>query len=335
MLLVVGATGMLGSEVCRQLMAAGTPVRALVRRSSDSTRVRELRELGVDLVEGDLQDPASLAAACLGVRCVVSTASAIMTQRADDDLRRVDLDGTLALVDAAEQAGVSHFVYVSISGRIDVECALVRAKRVVEDRLRQGTGMTHTILRPTAFMESWLAPALGFDISAAHARILGSGRNRVSWIAVADVARFAVAATSHSFMRNVSQELGGPQALSTLDVVQLCEELGSSPFELEFTDEETLERGYLCEAEEPARTFAALQLAMARGDAIPMHRLLAFFPFELGTVRQHVARTMRRYSNDWVVDVVGSYRYVSKNPVPAPLSGLPPLRPESLADPFI
>jgi hypothetical protein len=184
-------------------------------------------------------------------------------------------------------------------------------------------------------METWLTPAFGFDIAHAHARILGSGRNRVSWVAVADVARFAVAATSHSFMRNVTQEIGGPQALSVLDVVQLCEELGSSPFELEFTDEESLERRWLCEAAEPERTFAALQLAMARGDAIPMHRLLAFFPFELGTVRQHAARAMRRFSNEWVLDVVGSYRYVSKNPAPAPLSALPPLRPESLADPFI
>src|SRR5688572_4130085 len=137
MLLVVGATGMLGSEVCRQLVAAGSPVRALVRPSSDATRVRELRALGVELVEGDLHDPASLAAACLGVRTVVSTASAISAQRAGDDLRSVDHDGTLALVDAAEAAGVSHFVYVSISGRIDVECALVRAKRAVEDRLRR------------------------------------------------------------------------------------------------------------------------------------------------------------------------------------------------------
>ena len=335
MMLVVGATGLLGSEICRQLVAAGTPVRALVRKTSDSARVRELRALGIEVVEGDLRDGVSLAAACTGVSCVVSTASAVLRPGAGDDLRRVDLEGQLALVAAAEEADVGHFVYVSMSGRIDVDCALVRAKRTVEDRLRRADGMTHTILRPTAFMETWLSPAMGFDVRAGHARILGSGRNRVSWVAVADVARFAVAATSHSFMRNASQEIGGPQALSLLDVVQLCEELGSSPFELEFTDEEALERAWLCEAAEPQRTFSALSLALSRGDAIPMHRLLAFFPFELGTVRQHVARSMRRYSNEWVLDVVGSYRYVSKNPVPAPLSGLPPLRPESLVDPFI
>ena len=335
MLLVVGATGTLGSEICRQLAANATPVRALVRRSSDPARVRELRALGIETFAGDLRDPVSLAAACTGVTGVVTTATAVMSHNAGDDIRSVDHEGQLALVQAAESAGVAHFVYISMSGRIDIDCALVRAKRGVEDRLRRSSGMTHTILRPTAFMETWLTPAFGFDIAGAHARILGSGRNRVSWVALNDVARFAVAATSHSFMRNVTQEIGGPQALSLLDVVQLCEELGSSPFELEFADEEALERSWLCEAEEPERTYKALQLGLARGDAIPMHRLLAFFPFELGTVRQHVARSMRRFSNEWVMDVVGSYRYVSKNPAPSPFSTLPPLRPESLADPFI
>lgn len=334
MLLVVGATGLLGSETCRQLVDGGMVVRALVRRTSDTARIRELRALGVEVVEGDLHDRESLAAACAGIDCVISTASAIASHWPGDSLRAVDRDGQLALVDAAEQAKVRHFVYVSFSGRLDTDCALVRAKRDVEERVRRAA-MSHTILRPTAFMETWLSPLGGFEIRGASAHILGSGRNRVSWIAVADVARFAVAAASHTFLKNVTQELGGPQALSMLDVVQLCEEMGSEPFELDFTDEETLERRLLCEVEEPARSNAALRLALARGDAIPMHRLLAFFPFELQTVRQHVARSMRRYSNEWVVDVVGSYRYVSKNPAPAPLSGLPPLRPESVADPFI
>lgn len=329
MLLVVGATGMLGSEICRQLVAERKPVRALVRPTSDGRRTRELRALGVELVEGDLRDVPSLVAACAGVSGVVCTASALLPRQAGDDLRAVDHDGHLALVAAAEAAGVAHFVYVSMSGRIDADCALVQAKRAVEDRLRVAIGMTHTILRPTAFMESWLTPALGFDIAAAHARILGSGRNRVSWIAVADVARFAVAATSHAFMRNVTQELGGPQALSPLDVVQLCEELGSAPFELEFVDEEVLERRWLCEAQEPDRTFAALQLGIARGDAIPMHRLLAFFPYELQTVRHHVAATMRRYDGEWLPDAAPGYRPAATDPVSAPLEALPPLRPES------
>ena len=72
MQLVVGATGSLGAEVCRQLVATGARVRALVRPTADPGRVRELRGLGVQLVEGDLRDTASLAVACTGVAGVVA-----------------------------------------------------------------------------------------------------------------------------------------------------------------------------------------------------------------------------------------------------------------------
>src|SRR5689334_11683204 len=114
MFLVVGATGMLGSEICRQLASARNPVRALVRRSSDPARVRELQGLGVEIVTGDLRDPMSLAAACTGVTGVVTTATAVLSHDAGCDMRSIDHEGQLALVAAAEAAGVAHFVYVSM-----------------------------------------------------------------------------------------------------------------------------------------------------------------------------------------------------------------------------
>lgn len=62
--LIAGATGMVGSEICRLLKAQGKPVRALVRKSSAPEKVAALRALGAEIVVGDLKDPASLAAAC-------------------------------------------------------------------------------------------------------------------------------------------------------------------------------------------------------------------------------------------------------------------------------
>lgn len=332
MLLVVGATGMLGSEICRQLVANGVGVRALVRPTSDATRVRELRELGVVTVEGDLRDTASLVVACTGIEGVVSTATAILPRLAADTLDAVDRDGQLALVAAAEAAGVRHFTYVSCSGRVDVDCAFVRAKRAVEERLRASRRLTHTILRPTAFMEVWLTPALGFDIGRGTARILGSGRERVSWVSMVDVARFAVAATTHAFVRNATLDIGGPQAMSLLEVVQACEEQGCPPFELEYADGDTLERRWRAATTEPERSLAALTLAVSRGDSVTMHRLLAFFPFQLATVRQHVARALRRLPD---ARVANDYRYVSKKPAPMPRTDTFPIRPESVARPFI
>jgi uncharacterized protein YbjT (DUF2867 family) len=64
MTLVVGATGLVGMEVCRRLAAGERKVRALVRRTSDPNKRAELEALGVELVEGDLKDPALLRQAC-------------------------------------------------------------------------------------------------------------------------------------------------------------------------------------------------------------------------------------------------------------------------------
>jgi NADH dehydrogenase len=66
MILVVGATGMLGSEICRLLAEDGRPVRALVRETSNPDRIAALSSLGAELVHGDLKDRRSLDAACRG-----------------------------------------------------------------------------------------------------------------------------------------------------------------------------------------------------------------------------------------------------------------------------
>jgi len=70
MILVVGATGLVGRQICRLLAASGKPTRAMVRATSDQAKVDELKSLGADVVslgadvvQGDLRDPKSLRAA--------------------------------------------------------------------------------------------------------------------------------------------------------------------------------------------------------------------------------------------------------------------------------
>ena len=62
MILVVGATGLLGTRICERLRAERQPVRALVRRTSNSDKVNALRSLGCELVTGDLKDPPQIQA---------------------------------------------------------------------------------------------------------------------------------------------------------------------------------------------------------------------------------------------------------------------------------
>ena len=67
--LVAGATGVLGMELCRQLAAVGKKVKGLVRTSSQKEKVNGLHELGVETVTGDMKDPQSLYQAFQNVGC--------------------------------------------------------------------------------------------------------------------------------------------------------------------------------------------------------------------------------------------------------------------------
>src|SRR5690348_6219069 len=113
MILVVGATGILGVERCRQLRARGLDVRALVR--GPSIRADSLRAIGTETVVGDLRSPESLATACRGVDTVVSTATAMGSKDKQLSLRAVDGDGQRRLLDAAKAEGVRRFIYTSLS----------------------------------------------------------------------------------------------------------------------------------------------------------------------------------------------------------------------------
>src|SRR5262245_3022323 len=134
MILVVGSTGLLGGEICRQLHARGHPVRGLVREGSP--REAWLRDLGVDIARGDLKEPPSLRAACAGVDAVLTTANGIRSRRPGDSLTSVDRDGTLALVAAARAAGVARFVYTSLDPRLSSRAPFVGYKREVEGGVR-------------------------------------------------------------------------------------------------------------------------------------------------------------------------------------------------------
>lgn len=290
MLLVAGSTGFLGREICRRLAADGHAVRGLVRATSDPEVVSLLREWKVEPAQGDLADRASLEVACRGVDAVISTASATRSRQPGEDIESTDRQGQLNLVAAAREAGVARFVYVSFSGGIGADDPLTQAKRSVEQRVRE-SGMAYTILRPSYFMEAWLSPALGFDYVDGGVTVYGSGENGISWISLADVAAFAVLCLDSPAARNATIELGGPEALSTRDVIRIFEEEGGRPFEIREVPEEAL-RAEAASGDPMQQVFATLMLGCAQGDAIPMTSTLEKFPLRLRTVREYAREVL-------------------------------------------
>ena len=284
-ILVAGATGFLGSEICRQLISKNRNVKGLVRATSDSNKVANLKELGVETIEGDLKNKDSLENALRGVSAIISTVSSTLSRQEGDSIQTVDDEGQNNLIDAAISAGVSKFVYVSFCG-MPGEFPLQTAKRKAEKHLAE-SGLNYTILQPTYFMEVWLSPALGFDFANGKATIYGEGKNKVSWIAIKDVASFAVASLDNPAVKNKSIQLGGPAGLSPVEVVNIFEATKGKKFELQFVPEAAL-RAQRDAAQDPlSESFAALMLGVAIGSEIDMKNAIDLLPIQLTSVNDY------------------------------------------------
>lgn len=287
-ILVAGATGFLGSEICRQLREKNKNLKGLVRTTSDPSKVAQLKQAGVETVVGDLKDKASLENALRGVSTVISTVSSTLSRQPGDSIQTVDEEGQINLIDAAVAAGASHFVFISFCP-MPGEFPLQTAKRKVEKHLTQ-SGLDYTILQPTCFMEVWLGPAVGFDYPNAKASIYGEGKNGLSWIAIKDVASFAIASLENSMAKNKIIELGGPEALSPLEVVKIFEENSGKKFELQFVPEQAL-RAQKDNAQDPLQeSFTALMLGVAHGGEIDMTGTLDAFPMQLISVSEYARK---------------------------------------------
>lgn len=283
--IVIGATGFLGTEICSQLKAANRSVKALVRPTSDPNKVIALQNMGVETIEGDIKDRASLKRAFANVEAVISTASSTLSRSEGDSIETVDRQGQLNVVEEAEAAGVEQFIFVSFFGSPE-SFPLQDAKREVENRL-QSSKMGYTILRPTFFMEIWLSPALGFDAVNSMATIYGDGVNKISWIAVKDVAAFAVASLDNESAYNKIIDLGGPEALSPLEVVRLFEEQQGKSFQLQHIPVEALKAQKENAQDSLQQSFSAIMLNYAGGQEIPMEEVLNHFPINLGSVKDY------------------------------------------------
>jgi uncharacterized protein YbjT (DUF2867 family) len=164
--------------------------------------------------------------------------------------------------------------------------ALQRAKREVEQALVQ-SGLAYTILQPTFFMEVWCSQPLGWDVAGRRARIFGSGEMPISWISFANVAEFAVRSPECAAARNAILPLGGPEAVSPLDVVRIFEELSGETFMVEYILESVLRAGRDAARNPMDKAFAALSLSYAQGSVIDMRAVLEAMPVHLVGVRDY------------------------------------------------
>ncbi len=177
MILVCGATGGIGGELCKLLKAAGAPFRAMARRQE---QVDRFRQQGMDAVLGDFDRPETLAAAMQGCDTMF-----LITPPNPDQFTQ-----ETGAIDAAKRAGVGRVVKISASdGNVRTPVPWARTHALIDHHLR-AAGIGWTLLKPTAFMQNFLwfkkPIAKGF-----LPQVTGDGS--VSWVDTRDVARVAAA----------------------------------------------------------------------------------------------------------------------------------------------
>ena len=293
MVLVVGATGLVGGEVCERLMRRGEPVRALVRATSSKEKIETLRSSGAELCVGDLKDFQSIVDACRGVDAVISTASSTLSRQPGDSIHSVDAAGQMTLVKAAKEANVGRFLFVSFRRPPGTSFPLADAKAQVEDAIRS---FDFTIIQASWFMEVWLSPALGFDYVNAAVRIYGPGTSPISWVSYRDVAEICALTLRHPAASRKTIEFGGPEALSPLEIVARFETISGRPFRLEHVPESALQSQFEQASDSLQKSFAALMLGYLRGDAIDMAPVVDTFGIKLSTVTEYARKVLGRPS---------------------------------------
>ena len=252
-ILVVGASGQLGTRIVQQLSAAGRPVRAMVRPTS---RASHLHIPHVQTVMADLMQPDSLDAACRGAGAVIATANAVAPTHGSS-FGAVDDRGYAALIDACERHRCGRFVLVSVPVTPhDHAVPLFKTKRLIEHRLANSR-LEHAVLRAGPFMDDWFAfigsalPARGDAAPLVGRRwpflqrfvgatgqlidrhgialVPGNASTRHAFIAIDDVAAALISAADHPEFLNATCDLAGPEMLSWGDVAALYSEVLGRP----------------------------------------------------------------------------------------------------------
>jgi uncharacterized protein YbjT (DUF2867 family) len=208
-IVVAGGTGTLGTRLVPCLTGQGHAVRVLTRDPALAVRLAGPR---VEVVRGDVRDPASLAPALEGADTVISAVQGLAGAGGGSPAS-VDLAGNANLISAAARAGAA-FILVSVVGAAPVHpISLFRAKHAAEDILR-GSGVPWTIVRATAFMETWVSIMTQMLRSSGKILVLGHGDNPINFVSAADVAALIARSAGDPDLRGQAVELGGPDNLT-------------------------------------------------------------------------------------------------------------------------
>ncbi len=214
MILVTGATGLVGRHIVPALLQAGHRVRCLVRNRE---KARSLLGNEPEFCDGDVTDPASLDEACRGAEAVIHLV-AVIREKGPVTFESINVQGTRNMVAAAEKAGCRRFVHMSALGvRPDPAYRYAYSKWLGEEAVRQSS-LAWTIFRPSVLYGRGFG---FFDRMAQSLRMspppfapVPAASSRFQPLAAADLARCVVLALTNLGSVGQTYEIGGPEHLT-------------------------------------------------------------------------------------------------------------------------
>jgi uncharacterized protein YbjT (DUF2867 family) len=224
-ILLTGATGLVGGEVLPALLEAGEDVRVLVR---DPIKLGENR-VDVQIALGDLRDPFSIRHAMRGVETVIHLAATTRDQADGGTIEELNGLATARLLRSAERAGVKRFVFFSAMGATTFQRTRFFRSKAIAERAVIESPLESIVFAPSIMYrpgDQWITLLQRFALLPV-VPISGSGRSRYQPIWARDVARCVVSALNGSGSggkqreRNGRYELAGPEILTYDDIVEL------------------------------------------------------------------------------------------------------------------
>ena len=210
-MILITTAGKVGSEAARLLAGRSVPVRVLVRNPA---KAAGLAQAGVDVVTGDLADPASLDAAMRGISAVILVSPAVPAQE-------------MNVVESAARAGVQHVVKITSKASSDSPIARRRGQAEIENALI-ASGLGHTLLRNNAYMQNFLMLAPAIAATGGFGTSVGDGR--IGMVDARDVAavaaQIAAAPTGHD---QKTYWPTGPETLSYPEAAKVLSEVLGRP----------------------------------------------------------------------------------------------------------
>ena len=209
MILIAGGTGILGTKLVDRLLSRGLSVRVLARNPSRSSHPVSAR---VEMVQGDVRDPTSLVRPMTGVDAVVSAVHGF-SGLGGNSPESVDFRGNANLIDAAAAAGAAVVLMSVVGASAESPMELFRMKYSAEQHLRT-TGIPWTIVRATAYLETWVDLLEQTASKSGRPLVFGRGDNAINFVSAIDVAMLVERAITDPSLRGKTLEVGGPENLS-------------------------------------------------------------------------------------------------------------------------